>query len=576
MKDSDFDKEDKDIGLKGWIINTYTYLIEHNICNTFLYCVLMVAETMQLLFFPLVFPYGSKSPSYLGTLMEIFNCIPYIIQSSNTVVYYIWLVGFPLQMLAVVFFIATIIKFRKAHLRPSFIWRFQLRFLSLFLIVYKTVLLIPSVYLFSLPVFCTKGFPCWTNGNFVVSSLSVMSLVIAFLFIGAEEQYGDYYIYSNLPWAKPSTGAKLHLQLLKYCLTIYIAIDYNYTTSRYAYPVAVCFFIFLAYSQYYGLNFYNGLINSVETIRNGLILSTSIALYFTVIFSTPIDLGVEILVIICGLGLGLILFLKKWDNVESTFKIDFTRSGNENMTTNVVASLIKYPSMLQKDPELLWPLIGVWNIHKENCKNKECVCHIMGETLKKIENSPQSSKEKISYENDSPREKETPKRKMEGLGSLNGFVRKTTQLEQWQTLVGILLDASVEKFPKSVPLRLLVSYYQESVEKNYYKAFFQLVKAFAKDCSFGEQLAIHRMKVLLDQTILQGDTEKTGREIDLDLNTFVNFEKKRRELESCLHNCTQKVMQFWGLLLSANVKIDKIYMLGGEISTEMEKYKHNI
>ena len=79
------------------------------------------------------------------------------------------------------------------------------------------------------------------------------------------------------------------------------------------------------------------------------------------------------------------------------------------------------------------------------------------------------------------------------------------------------------------------------------------------------------MKRVLDKALLSGKSSKLGKGIDIDISMLLHFEDTRKALDIAMRDCTIKVMQFWGLLLLTHLKIEKMYTLGGQISTAMKK-----
>lgn len=562
MKDLRINGTEKKHGLKERFLNAYTQLIEFNVVNDYLFAFLSILEAFQLLYFPFRYPVGQTlTYGYLKTFFGFCILVPYLIDNTNnSILLYFWIVMQCLFLLFFCLFFLIIAKFCEARYKPSLVWRLVLRALSFFFVSLKTSSIIPVVYILTLPIVCSNGISCWNGSYIAVSVLSIFGLFLVFFLSEAAELYGDYYINSALPWAQPDSNSKLIFQVFKIIFTFYIAADTTNAYAPYVYPIAILVLCYLAYFQFSGINYYKTRIQILRTLRTGTLLTCLIAVYLSKAFTSNIDLGVGFLIIIGGIGISIAIEMRKEILIHNVLKEDLTVSGNEIMLINAVSKLINLPILLQKNHDILWNLIGILNIHKQKCKNPDCQCKGIEKQMQYRRGSKDMSLEESPLKGSSIQSNE-----------LISKFQKERQPEQWHILIGILLDGVILKFPKSVTLRLQIAFYQEFIEKNFHKAYFQLIKTESKEGTFGEELAIHRMKILLDQDISRQETEKVNKEIELDLNVFVKFEEKRRELEESLRTCTQKVIQFWGLLLSQNVKIDKIYNLGGKISSEMKK-----
>jgi len=529
----------------------YQQLIELNVVGLYFYVILLILDIAQLQFFAFYLPQSSSAlfDSFLSVLKFTLYA-PYILDYLGTTAFlFSWAIHAFCLVIAYVFFFIVFFKYKNPKAAHSFFAKIIINALSMIMALFKTVLIVPFTFTFSVPLVCTQGFGCWTGSSLGISIVSILCLLMTILMIIACELYNDPYINSSLPWASPSTTIGVYFQCIKLVLGFVLAVDYEMSVARYAFIIQIIISIILIYISYYSLIPYNTSVAYIECIKNCCFLSCLTAMYVNSLDGSFAELDLCIVAIALGIALGFLLCHQKKAKVIHLLQSAALFMGTEDDATNALSLL----TMAQGKTADFFPLlVGPLNSHRPKCMNEKCICRYLDKNLDISANLNGSRKDS---------------EKLEDNNNNSRVTEKIDDGEQkWLEFVGVLLDEAVSRYSKSVNLRLLVAYYQEYRNKNYYKSFFQLLKAMEKDCSISQKLAIYRMTALLNRHICADESATSSGSIDIDIDLFVSIEEKRRQFEVSIQECTQRVSEFWGLLLSVNLRIDKMYTLGGNIS----------
>ncbi len=581
---------------KECIFSAYEHVMELNIVGPYSYLILLLIEAMQLLYIPFSLQQDSDDAySYLGTTFKVFLYVPYLLDTvGETAFFYVWVCHAFFLTLTFALLMFVVLSYQTSQSKPSFIGKILIQMLSLFLVFFKTILALPSTIVFFVPILCTNGYTCWTGTNTAISVLSVVFQALNFVVLIANSLYVDSHVQSGLPWAGPNAKMAGGVMLYKFLVGFYIAADAKFSAGVYIGLLLIATSGYLSYNEYAGKHIYSGMISCGQCIKVVLYFWCMLEMYITKLISISVGIDLGAFCIVAGIFVGVVVFIMQQQNVMEALKGDITTSRNEADAVNAMALLAELPNQFKKNPSAAWLLIGVLNLHKTGCRNEACVCHsLSSRNAKGLSSdrlngklgdvtSPRSPRYNAvatmgsgvfsNYEAVTPVPSSatpTPKEETEQQKQERG--QPVRSMQPWTVFLGVIFDDIVAVFPKSVDARLMVAYYHELMSKNFYKAFFQILKVSDADCGYGQQLGTHRMKVLLNKAICNYESAQSSTTIDLDLNTYVKFESKRRELEWSMQDCTQKVMQFWGLLLSVNLKIDKMYMLGGQISCALQR-----
>jgi len=570
------------ITFKIRIFNTLNYLIEFNSIGTIIYTFLLILETLQFLYF--TFAYSQTGDDLFPILAEIFKVTFYIPlfrdYVGDTAFSVIWIVHFcALTLFSILIYVVGII-YTDTTQKFSIVAKFIFKILGAFLILHKLFFALPSLYSFFIPIFCDSYGKCWKGEGIVYGVFSIFGILLNIHIAVFAELFRDGYIKSPLPWARPDSKAGIIKIPLKFLLAAYLAIGLNNSFAIYIHPVLTLFFFVLSVAELCGYQHYDYTIKIFESVRAVFIFFCFLIIYIAYLSSSRMDLDTGLIVILASFFLGVILYKIQRLRTYSTVEVDLLSINDEVIAMNGIIELASIVENCQKDSESLWLLYGIFSLHRDVCKKPHCRCEKIEAQLREIQLNGGEIVEKNMNFN------KPVARRSSILESINNSSFHYTNinyrsldlnpesLKMWRSFVDVLLENMVEKNSKSVTARLILSYFQEYMEQNYYKSYFNLVKANEKECTYYQQLTIHRMKSLLDQRMSEGENKHIGKDIDIDMNVFLRFEEERHSLDITMNECTNKVMQFWGLLLSTHLKIDRMYSLGGQISSLM-KNAHN-
>ncbi len=590
---------------KHALFSALQHLIDYNVVGRYMCALLILMETMQLLYFAFLIPQDHETGyDYFLYSFDFFVYVPYIQANTNSgAFFYTWLVHALFLLVVVMVTVVLLVKYHDTTYRPSFMGRIFIQTASMLMALFRSVLAIPSIIVFTMPFICTSStMTCWSGMGVITSILSLFAVLIYVVLLLTYELVNDSYINSALPWAAPDSKLGIIGQLFKILLAFYVAADTNLDICRYFYAIIVIYSGYITYCEYVGLRWYDQLTNGLRGFETCVTSWCCFEMYALNLLGTTIQLDVAVITIVIGIFLSSIFVVRQNMRIRVGVQNDITILNDENMAINCIGLVAHLPSKAQSDPEALWVLMGMLNIHREHCKSSDCICATIADSGKEGQQvrSRVSAKALIASTRRTSLKGPTLTRRSSALekirmaakaieqrvhGNTNIFtimakdgekrsekvvVYSSPQM-QWKTFLGLILDEVIAKFSKSVNLRLMMSYYQNMMEKNYYKAYFQLVKAGEKDCSYGQQFAIYRMKVILDKAIYAEETAKNGGVIEIDLSQFRDFEGHRRQFDRIVRECTEKVIEFWNMLLSVNLKIDAMYVLGGKISTALKE-----
>ncbi|MDR3547186.1 MAG: PAS domain S-box protein, partial [Candidatus Pacebacteria bacterium] len=549
---------DQTYTFKRKLLCAYQHIIELNVVGMYPFALLLLLETAQLLFFPFAIPQKSSElyQSFQKSLKAMLYA-PYILdQFGSQAFFLLWAIHASVLVLTAGLLLLVILKYKSAKIVPSFIGKMAINVLSLLMVLFKTVLPIPMAFTFSVPLFCTANYGCWAGADLPVSALSIFCLILLLALIFAVEEFVDSYISSSLPWAAPCSSDGFLIHIVKYAIGLFLAIDYEMSIGQYAFIVLILVCFYLIYKLYYTLIPYSQLVAYMECIKQGTFTCCLIGMYINGLGGSFVELDTSIIIILLGVCTSWLICFKRNQRIVKTLHNGAVLMGDENDAVNALVVLSRIHTQVGKrNLDYLCFLIGSLNSHRATCANPKCVCNLLdkqGSSVVVGGQQNQSSPDESSFGHVSDRTADSDS-------------------HRWLEFIGVLLDEAVGKFPSSVNLRLLVSYYQESRYHNMYKAFFQLLKAVEKECTIEQELAVYSMTVMLNKAICADESASTSGVIDVDIEMFVTIEEKRRQFELAIQECTQIVLEFWRLLLSLNLRIDRMYELGGKISTSFKQ-----
>ncbi len=571
---------------KTKVFSAYSHMIEYNAISPNLYLVLIVLEWLQLLYFP--FAYPQKADNLYEYISRAFE-IPLYTQFLNyalgeTSVFVCWVINCVIVVGTLALSLTVMLVYAASPEKPSFIGRFMYKTVGALCVLQNTVLFLPGTYCFLAIAFCVVGSQCWQGAylGLAIGSLFVILMYQSLLHLAVF--FEDYYVGSKLAWARATTSPATTKQLIKFLLVLLMTLDSGYSYASYTHPLLVILFGVHAYQQVCGLHYHSDTVNFVECVSTSNVFFSFLFTYIINLAGATVRIDSGLIVFVVSLMLGIVLYKYQESCTSSVIEAGFPIATEETQAINAIVKLASMAERAQKDPEAFCLFLGVLSAHREACKKSACPCEAIETGVRESQfcdaNSTTNSKNYSGVESSGYGSEHSSG------GQLSDSLHSTPQLnldrtEQkgtkvdpsrlWQTFIGVILDGMLDRYPKSVTLHIIVAYYQEIVDRNFYKSFFNLVKASEKDCNHGQQLAIYRMKMVLDREIMLAENDKLSKDLEIDISVFLHFEEMRRVLDFAMIDTNQKVMQFWGLLLSTNLKIDKMYVIGGLISNAMKK-----
>lgn len=551
----------KTVSWKTKIYLAYEMIIQKNLIGQYSYSILLIITTTQLLYFPIAYIQSNDDAYYyLEAFFKVATIVPYILEDLNSNYFLLtWILLGSLLLLSYILLLHNIILNESSEKKTySKVTIFSSHLLSILLVFEKTILIIPSSFAFSIPIFDSTYFTWWKGTNLIISILSFFALILELGLLKMAEMFSDSYIQSTLSWACMPSQFFIILYFFQFGLGMYLAIDQKMAGGLYSFPIIAIFLLYMLYSYYTGLSIYNSLINAIQFIQVSVLFSCIIGMYIGKMMGVIAYIDMGIINIFLGIVFGFLLSDLQKNRVANLLNSEIRLLASEKDSINALILLSQLPEASAKHKKALTMLIGVLNIHSENCTKDDCVCRVIRISLK--ESRGENGVIKLQ--------------KMTARGSslqlADEFLMKKSKkslIDLWFELIEEIIEQLLEKHTSSVNLQLFASYFQHRNIENYYKGLFQLIKAQDMDYNLAQDFAIFRMKVLLDKEIINEETSKTKNIIDLDLNILANFEEKRLEFETSLRNCTEKVIQFWNLLLSAEIKIENVYDLGCQITS---------
>ena len=549
---------------KACVWNFFSHLIEYNCVIPILYLLLLLVETLQMLYFPFAYAECDTELAFrFSKVFELFIYVPLIIPNYLTF-YIFWGLQyfFLLFVLSLIYFLLLYYKDVKG--KHTFICQLLYKICGLLIVIYKKALFIPSIYAFLATVSCVATDPCWEGSGLVLSISSIIGLLFVLNFVIATEFFIDGYIKSTIPWAGLNTTFALKQQLVKVLMGIYLIIGVNDDTGMFFHPALTAIFLISGYTNYCGYQFYFKSINAFEFVRTFFFIFIYFGIYIKHNLNKNIILEPNIIIIVASLFASILLY--RYQQIQLNFKAenDLLLLNNEVEIGNSIIFLGNLNKNEGKKDELSLIFTGMLSIHRNICKDSDCNCESLDNSLKHlmqeqdglaISGSMGSSKNNLADNS---------------LGS-DSLVIGTNILKLWKKFILIMINNITERYPKSVSIKILASYYQKIIGKNYYRAYFNLVKASENNPSYYQEFQIYHMERIIDKALVTDNSKKKKLEIDVLLLLY--FEETRKVFDTAMKECTQKITEFWGLLLLTNLMIEKMYTIGGEVLRRVEKVR---
>jgi len=571
--------------IKNRIFSAYQFIIEYNVTGLWIYLFLIFIDFMQFEYLAFELPQDSESGfNMLREVFRIFSYVPYIAE-NKTIFTLIWFFHSFITLLTISLTVFVLYNCSMENTKVSFFMKASCQILSFLLILHRTIFLFPGTMIFLTPLLCSfNQTGCWQGAYFGISVASVPLLIIHLILCTIGILFNDENRLSILPWASPDSINPVINYGIRIMLALYSCIDYSFSSGAYLHLLFMAILIYGVYSKIAGNHQYYALVQNCELFVISVVLFTSIQLYLTDLLRISVQLEIGIFVLLCSFIITTILINASSKRARISIQHDIFALADDRVTVNAMTLLADLPDKIGTDSLATWTLAGIMHLHRVRCKNDNCICRLIDskdpEDLENLENDilhrlksgvPQTPQPENRFSQKNLNGVAEARAKLNLMKQNLSEVKPTTAIEKWKKMIGIIFDELTEAFPKSIDVQLMCSHYHEASLKNYYKSMFQLWRIREENCSYFQQLAVHRMKTLINRAICEHEQSQTGPSIDLDLNIYLKFEKKRREMEHKMHECTQKIMQFWGMLLSVNLKIDKMYLLGGKISRGLQK-----
>lgn len=545
--------------------NFYSHLVEYNCVGTFLYFLLLAVETLQVLHFPLAYAeYGADLSVCLGDVLKAFLCAPLIVSNRFAFAFF-WAFQYFVLVLTLGLIYFLLLYYKDTTGKPSFAGKLMYKTCGLLIIVYKKLFFMPSLYSFLASVFCLTANVCWRGPYLLTSMLSILGLALVLSFVLVTEFFVDGYVKSALPWAGLNVFFGWGQQAMKTFLAFCLVIGIDDEKGSYLHAVMTVGFFAAGYVNYSGPQFYAEVVNVFEFTRTFFFAFFCFGVCSAKSIRKELVLEANVFVALASL-LGSVL-LYRYQQIWLYYKAenDILRLHDEVDIINSVYYLGKLNKTIGREEDLILVFTGMLAIHKSVCGDPECTCESLENSLKlssqekegkAIERSVVTTHRSILVESSSVTDR---------IFTGNSIVKL------WKKFVVILVDSLSKKHSKSVSICILTAYYQEIMSKNYYKSYFNLIKASDHALSYYHKFQIYHMIRLLDSLLAKTNRSRKGIEIDVGL--LQHFEESRKTFEVAMQRCTRKVLQFWRLLLLAKPKVELMYTIGGEVLADVEQVR---
>ncbi|CAK86810.1 unnamed protein product (macronuclear) [Paramecium tetraurelia] len=526
------------------LFNVMHNIIQNNLCNTFIYCLLLSIENLQLMYYPIHpvidFLWDGQGLNYFRIILRYFQ-FNYLIDQGVTIFIILLYISFGVMVIiGLIFFISQYsLSQLKYQEQQSGLLVFSFKLLSLLLIILNTILALPFYNIFLATIYCRSDsaagadLGCYQGIHILHMIVAIIGIVLLIFFhFSTTLLYFDLNPKSKFPFNGYQSDAEYARMLFKFVIPFLIIFN---APGTYNSEMVVLFGVgdlILLFSRYNYPKGYNNFIHFYKITLEIIVLWINICVIITDFLDTgsPDEMGLLYLFVLipCVVFGGLYAF-KTILKESMTFSIKNLK--NEEEADNYLNTLLQL-ILDRQSPNTKIKLIGVLKLHYISCTKTVCACKSLI--------SQDHKKEEVNQEN-----------------------------ENWMKFLGSILDDIMadEKFKENARFKIFYAYLCNDELKNKYNALHYMMKAEdTKNHTLRDEFCLFRFKQHIEYE-MQEDSEKAQ---DIDVNSIVFFQNQLVILTSMIQKSAESHLEFWRELQEDYPNILKLQNIGMKVLQQID------
>ncbi|EGR31396.1 PAS domain S-box family protein [Ichthyophthirius multifiliis] len=519
-------------------------LLQNQSCSSLLYYVLILIETLQLLYYS-VHPLANQylwNTSFLSTIqimLQYFQFNYLLFKSQKNIGLTLLYISCSISIVCFILFIVAMQKLNNQQNKSQILITYMVKILSIFGLLINTIIALPMFNAFIVFIICKSDLDihkedgCYSGIFFVHFAFSIISLIyyiaLSLIFILL---FIDLNPSSQLPFASPQTQMPIIKFCIKIILPLYATIDSSGQFVKQFIIILCIIYLLLVFSRYRTLPYYNKnvqrLVVYCECLLFWVTFCSTLIIYTDA--GTTNNIGL-IFMIICFPFIAMfnyqILYNRNYLLLKKNVS-DFKKDIDAEMYIVIIIDLIQHIEITEQ--RIL--LEGILKVHNRQCQKEICYCRLLL--------------------NDDTKNDES-----------------VLLIKKWYGFIKFIIEDSLQIFHKSTRLHLLHSYIQHEKLKNRFKALYELMICNELKPNMQEEFALYRFNIQIENEMKDYD-ERIGDNINVDVNKVVMFQKKFFEFQAYINESVQLHLDFWRQLLEENPEIQKIEQMGSTITTTVD------
>ena len=220
-------------------------------------------------------------------------------------------------------------------------------------------------------------------------------------------------------------------------------------TGIYMHPIAFAGFVVVGYFEYFGSQYYFYILNALELVKTIMIIFTLLGTYFLELINIDAVTEGTIIIIITSFLLGILLYKFQQQRIASVVENVSFIGSDKTSSINSMIQLSGLVDQTQNESEIFWIFIGLLLSHRDSCRKSNCQCEELEASLRSLNN--EGGKVKNENENEEAKNEVI-------VNNSNLIEQGAKMIELWRSFFTILLDTLVDRYPKSIDVKILVAY----------------------------------------------------------------------------------------------------------------------
>lgn len=534
----------------------FCYIANHNKMRVGFYVLLLIIEWCNLLYLPV--QYASNTDSSFDTFASIVSAFNYfrlvVSQKSELGVLVLFILhGCIIVYLTIASIFVMVVGRNTSRTNDNRFLMGVATMLSSLLIFMAAVLVIPMLESFIFPLLCHNGervgfnvsyMQCGSPTQIVLSCLGILFTILTFLFfyIVARVLVDDYWL-STLPWAGEGLNAHVLHEVPKFLLGLYLAVDITWVYSTMAFECFLVLQLYEAWQRIWRAVTYSRAIYVGKLIEESMVLVVYAYVVLGAMLSNENALWVQLFLMLMGIciGLGKYVTLEKWRH--EILRKNWASLKNAFEAEDYVSALCDLCYTGQQSEEWKLVLNFLLFIHMKDCTRRDCKC----KSIRSLRSNGSSS----SGSDNSPTAEERV------------ITINRSNAELWMIICEEILEKLAEKWENSRDIKMHFCYFESIVMKNYFKAYYWLLRASEIKRPFVECYLIFRMKHILSMAIV---AQEAGTPSMINVPLVLRFQKLCSAMQKVIAYCTTIVISFWTLLELPRINVSELYRKGQKIT----------